>query len=1420
MVESSHKAASHRHGVGGRRAAGSGETEGCCVSDVQPVRKQAETAEQITTVSRFRRSVCGAAFVLKELTAATCEALLPVFSDTVTNAAYLQAEMLCPCLRNVMKIVRNPNRWLRKLSRAAALVSLAMSTQAALSGAAFSQDGPYSYGRAPSGSATDVVDSNRDGFGVSFRGGHTAGHTVGRSDSITHMSLMPYINIDDGMLFGDSRLLRANEGGLAWSFGGGYRHYISDWDVVIGGNSYYDQDDITGADLKQWGAGAELLAHRWEARGNVYQTFGTTFDLVGQAIAPGSAAFAGNNITFTRIDTFAEALKGFDAEVGFLLPGELSERLDLRAFGGGYYYEGPNITGFSGWSTRLQADVGQWLELGLKLTDDKLFSTTLAFNATVHFGGFESQEHTTKSAIQRFRDPVRRNMNIAATTTGIDNPGQLATNPTNGLPFTVAHVNSNDAVGPFSGTVEDPFQALTSGLGAGTDIVFVHAGSVFNAAPQNIVSLLPNQKLIGEGFIQANRNTQTTVQVGALGNTFNLLLPNSPTFAGNPSLVRPMLVNTAGDAVTMATGSEFSGFIIDSPTGNGIFSNGAANTIINDVRIQNAGQSAIGLLSTTGTTTITNTTLISSAGAGDATFHVSGGNGQISFSDTDAFLLSSITNTSGQESILIENMTGGRVDMSRSSVTDNGGLGVVIQNNTGGAATIDNPNLTDGTGSGISVLNSAGIYNISKTSTQLAAITINNAAQQSILVDNASGTVNFSADVVITSRNAEGVEILNSSGTTNFTDAVTITGMGAAIGAQAGVSVHDQLAGGRVFIDEDLTIQGILGSRASLGNGILLSGNNATSSFISGEDTRILGTDLESILITGNDGIVSFTGTTFISARAIEGISILNSGGTINFGSTAGALTTILNDNTVPSTSAAFEAVANSAEIRVRSIFVDAATGNAGGGAGLHLVGNTDTITFDDVDIISVDGTGIFGLTNTLINIADGDVDSTNETAVDIEDSGIEITLESVTSTAPPDNGIRLVETNKVGNKTFTVDPNTINPVPGDGGIISDAAGAGVFLQNAGQVELRGMLLDDNQFGVFIRNTETVANLPDSTKQTFALLESTVEDSDIRGIDSRDLMGLLVDDVVFNETAATETTSEAILLDYTVRLDPDTITRFDQANDPFIVRIEDTDFTMLNSDVIAVTQSAATANGAAIQFELFRNTFDVNDTVTTSPFDDALNFDWNGPTRALIENNAFGMVSNLQQQAIQFRVRGGTEVTELSIQNNDINVDNVTTNGAAINVRTDGPAIMNSLDFSIANNDISIDDGVTGSGNSGARPTGMRFFLAQNTGLRIADNDIVSDADGATGILIDRAVAQSQFVIVSNRIGFADLGTADEIGIRFRQVIGIVDLFGNGNNQAVILQSALPGNNFVEVPFFMPAGSNNGQIIVNGVLVP
>ena len=157
----------------------------------------------------------------------------------------------------------------------------------------------------------------------------------------------------------------ANRGELAWSFGGGYRHYFPDLDVVGGVNSYFNADQLTGARLQQWGVGAELLANTWEARGNFYQPFASAPTLVGQRVDPNSVAFSGPNLTFTRIDSVAEALKGFDAEAGFLLPGEIAESIDLRMFGGGYHYEGTNVQGFTGWSSRVQADIGSWLEVGL-----------------------------------------------------------------------------------------------------------------------------------------------------------------------------------------------------------------------------------------------------------------------------------------------------------------------------------------------------------------------------------------------------------------------------------------------------------------------------------------------------------------------------------------------------------------------------------------------------------------------------------------------------------------------------------------------------------------------------------------------------------------------------------------------------------------------------------------------------------------------------------------------------------------------------------------------------------------------------------------------------------------------------------------------------------------------------------------------
>jgi hypothetical protein len=78
------------------------------------------------------------------------------------------------------------------------------------------------------------------------------------------------------------------------------------------------------------------------------------------------------------------------------------------------------------------------------------------------------------------------------------------------------------------------------------------------------------------------------------------------------------------------------------------------------------------------------------------------------------------------------------------------------------------------------------------------------------------------------------------------------------------------------------------------------------------------------------------------------------------------------------------------------------------------------------------------------------------------------------------------------------------------------------------------MTLDDNEFGVRIRNTEATPGLPDSTKQNFILERSLVQDSDIRGIDSQNLMGLSIQNSSFDNNGDDAAAGrETILLDYT-----------------------------------------------------------------------------------------------------------------------------------------------------------------------------------------------------------------------------------------------------------------------------------------------
>ncbi|MEP3481456.1 MAG: inverse autotransporter beta domain-containing protein [Fuerstiella sp.] len=1287
---------------------------------------------------------------------------------------------------------------------------------------AFAQD-EFTYGRqpigsTPSGSASGtVVDSNRQGVGFTFRGGHVAGGTVGRNDSASIIGLSPYVNIGDGLLFGDSRLTYTNDGGLAWSFGGGYRQYVTAWDAVIGGYGYFDRDEITGGSFDQFSVGAEILTQNWEARGNYYSPSGNTSTQTGTRIDTDSASFSGNQVLFNRINTFAEALEGYDAEIGWLLPGDFSERFDVRAFGGGYHYKGDGLAGFSGFSARLQADIANWLELGLKITDDEVFNTNVSFNAIVHFGEFNSQEHTRRSAIQRLAEPVRRNLNIVTAVSDVVVGGEVGLGA-GGAPLNIVHVNSNAGPGG-AGTVENPFDSLLTGLAAPSDVVFVHAGSQFDAVPENQITLSDNQSLFGEGLItDASGNRVVINEVELLGGE-NLVLPESPTFAANMTLTRPELSNTVGDAVVLANNSRFGGFVIDNVTGNGIVADTREDIVIRDTQISNVTGDGILLTNSINTASVINTRITNAAGAA---FHVNGGGADIGFTSTSVGIdpaFGAIDNIAG-EAVLIENTTGGSVNMSSSTIDDLGGAGIIIRDSLGDAV-IDNANIVNAIGNGISVTNSAGQYTFRDTIRD--STRIENATGASVFIDGlaTTGRVSFENLDIVTPQGG-GIDINNLAGQFNFTQDLTI-GAAAAGSTSPFISVDGSLDGASVTFSGDINIFGGAAPALSGGTGIELINNAAGSSFAATGLTTITSIGGPGVSVLNDASSISFgsmtTGGLTVQENAGSGIAIDNASGTITF---QNATNVIQNLN-------AGDPLVNiqnsSAFVSFDSLQVLANTTNIG----VNLVDNVRTvdgqgqIIFDTLGIVTTGGTSLFGNNNTLISTRTGTITSTGSAAVDIEESGIDITLEQVNSTASPTFGIRLVETNKdltnhpVLGKTFTVEGDAlINPTALSGGQILAAVGDGVTLANAGQVTLQAMEIRDNQNGIVVLNSGIV----EEDDQFLRLFNSSIFESEIRGIDSTNLTELDVQDSLFGDNgnlapaAGADATRNTILATFTeVPNDPDTEEFLDYET-PYTINLERNQFTDNSDDVITVLNTA-TAIGAHLGLNADQNQFFLNDT---NDFDAAdlnesgFEITWNGPARIQLESNQFtlsGQTVGESQTAIFLDLESSTDLLELEVVGNQIG-NTVQPGAFGIDLMTAGPStsLFQGNEFIF----------------QGLESQGMRFTLGADTRLDLIGNAIAFENEGGLGIEVVRLTQTATFQISGNLIQLSDTLTAGafplpndpplEEGIVFRSASGAYTIFGAQNN---IIELITPGD-IDTVAFF--AGNVNGAIIVNGVAGP
>ncbi|MHB8897256.1 MAG: right-handed parallel beta-helix repeat-containing protein [Thermoguttaceae bacterium] len=514
-------------------------------------------------------------------------------------------------------------------------------------------------------------------FSISGRAGYIAFETFGREDSILHTELLPYVQVGPNTLFNDTRFFMTDQGYFGGNVGFGYRYLVPEKNRFLGASLWYDLDDSTGEMFHQLGVSLESCGSLWDVRSNLYFPIGD-FEK-DYRIEVQDQRFVGNRILYTGERTFGEAMKGFDLELGLPLPTEFGRAHNISITPGTYMFFGDAAPDIYGYKVRAEGNVVRNLALQTEMTSDDTFGTTVTFGIEfVWPGGSRLEDPGDIGSRIRTDQFVHRNYNVIVSRQVDLQPDTVAVNPATGQPYTVQHVASSSGGGNL-GTVDDPYHTISEAQAAGGDMIFVHGGSVLD----DPLVMQPGDQILGEGISYG-------IEYGGFG--FDLL----PTV--NESTARPTLLGTSGAAVTLASNSYLSGFIIDSPTGYGIAGDAVQGAVVRHVEIAGSGLDGLYLHNAGDGNTFEDLAIADAGGAGVL---VDGGTGGLCFSDT------AVENAAGA-GVDVRNRSGAFTFDGLTVRANGGGPGVHIQDTTG-EGTFEELDIETNGATGLLVRNAGGL---------------------------------------------------------------------------------------------------------------------------------------------------------------------------------------------------------------------------------------------------------------------------------------------------------------------------------------------------------------------------------------------------------------------------------------------------------------------------------------------------------------------------------------------------------------------------------------------------------------------------------------------------------------------------------------------------------------------------------------
>ncbi|MCA9015505.1 MAG: inverse autotransporter beta domain-containing protein, partial [Planctomycetaceae bacterium] len=422
-----------------------------------------------------------------------------------------------------------------------------------------------------------------------FRLDKGIGGGIGYDEGYSNLGvLLPFtINPEQSMLFLDLRAMVTDQGAGGVNLGAGWRGYSDTVDKIFTLAGWYDYDDGHFQDYHQLGISGEVIGQYLTGRVNGYFPINNGEIVISNNLT-GGAYFQSNRIFLDRARRSESSYGGVDAEIGGPLP--VLGKFGIEAFVGGYYYNSDHDKSAAGAKFRAEANINDWWQLSVSYAKDSVFGSNAWMNVILSIPeGRSDKWMRPKTLQQRMYQPMNRNYRVVAHTKETIN-SELAINPDDGQPYTVAHIDPDfGAAG--NGTYETPFGSVAaynaSPPVAATDIIFVQDGNATNL--DGGITLLDNGG--GIGGVTGQRLLSEAVP-----HTFNVLQQGTVSTLTLPGYVpgssRPTLSNTAsvgGNFVVNGQGGawEVSGFNISGttaalPYNTGILSAGTRGFNINN----------------------------------------------------------------------------------------------------------------------------------------------------------------------------------------------------------------------------------------------------------------------------------------------------------------------------------------------------------------------------------------------------------------------------------------------------------------------------------------------------------------------------------------------------------------------------------------------------------------------------------------------------------------------------------------------------------------------------------------------------------------------------------------------------------------------------------------------------------------------